>query len=162
VKLSVTFREPSQPQLQRIAAEEEATREPESVIFFGLLARPHRGALRALAPETVGALQPRVERERAVGGDQQRVLQEGKDNGALCSSRPVDGRQNRVQACTLARKTTPRGLRLASFYTRSGRDRMAMTGRRTRAATPAATTVMTKAQPRNMWQGCLPGRHLLA
>jgi hypothetical protein len=38
----------------------------------------------------VGALRPRVEREGAVGGDQQRGLQEGIDNGALCSSRPVD------------------------------------------------------------------------
>jgi hypothetical protein len=64
--------------------------------------------------------------------------------------------------CTLARKTTPRGVRLASFYTRSGRDRMAMTGHLTPAATPAATTVMTKARPRNMWQSCLPGQRLLA
>jgi hypothetical protein len=41
VTLNVTFREPSQPQLQRMAAEEEAPREHESVVFFGLLARQH-------------------------------------------------------------------------------------------------------------------------
>jgi hypothetical protein len=148
--------------------EEEVPREHESVVFFGLLARPHRGALRALAPETVGALQPRVERKGAVGGDQQCVLQEGKITAHFARRDPSTDAKVVTEPvgdirryCTFARKTAPCGLRLVWFYTRSGRDRMAMTGR-TRAATPAATTVMTKARPRNMCQGCLPGQRLLA
>jgi hypothetical protein len=151
-----------------MAADEEAPREHESVVFFGLLARPHRGALRSLAPESVGALQPRVEREGAVGGDEQRVLQEGKDNGALCSSRPVDGRQSRVQACrrytTLlyAREEDHAARTATGLVLHTKRSRQDGDDRRSRAATPAATTVMTKARPRNMWQSCLPGQRLRA